>query len=175
MLLRADADLVARKVKLLSCMGGAYPKGQEWNFSKPGAIAPCTAYVVRHWPTPILFSGLEIGSRVRTGGRLARLTPPDNPVRQAYRLHLRAEGKDHASWDQTAVLAAVRGPGRYWSVVTKGRNHIHDDGSNEWQPAPDDERHSYLVRKMDPAQVAKIIEDLMVQPPAAKARKRRAS
>jgi hypothetical protein len=155
-------------------MGGGYPKGKEWNFSQPPAIAPCTAYVVRRWPTPILFSGLEIGRRIRTGGRLARHTPPGNPVRQAYRLHLRGEGRDHASWDQTAVLAAVRGPGRYWSVVTRGRNHIGDDGSNEWQPAPDDERHSYLVRKMDPAGVAKIIEDLMVRPPAAKARTQRA-
>lgn len=174
-LLRADAELVARKVKRLCCMGGQYPKGREWNFSEPPAIAPCTAYVVRHWPTPILFSGLEIGIRIRTGARLLSEAPPDNPVRQAYKLYLGGEGRRHASWDQTAVLAAVRGPGPWWSVVSDGHNHVHPDGRNEWRPKGDGRKHSYLVRKMDPAKVAEIIEDLMVQPPAARQRPRRAA
>src|SRR5205814_10400141 len=52
-------DLVARKVALLSVMGGRYPEGKEWNFEEDPAAA---ARVVRDWPSPVLFSGFEIGA-----------------------------------------------------------------------------------------------------------------
>src|SRR5262249_29546666 len=63
----AGRDLVARKVALLSVMGGRYPEGKEWNFEQDPAAA---ARIVRDWPAPILFSGFEIGARIFSGRRL---------------------------------------------------------------------------------------------------------
>ena len=37
--------------------------------------------------------------------------------------------------------------------------------SNEWRPQSD-KNHVYLIKKMPPASVAKVIEDLMAEPPS---------
>lgn len=169
-LLRADPGLVKKKVKLLCIMGGAYPKGREYNFYK---VASATRYVVDNWPGEILFSGFEIGKVVMTGSRLASQTPPANPVRRAYALYTGKEGRSRESWDQTALLAAVRGPGKYWAVVKEGHCHVTPNGSNQWRPSPDKPNHSYLAWRTDlavPGQIAKIIEDLMVRPPLRRAK-----
>ncbi len=58
--------------------------------------------------------------------------------------------KDRQSWDQTAVLYAVRGlNGKrigFWDTAPDGYMHVNEDGSNVWRVAPDKD-HSYLVRK----------------------------
>lgn len=171
-------DLVARKVKLLSVMGGRYPAGLEFNFELDAAA---TEYVLNEWPTPIMFSGFEIGEEVLTGARLFTETPPENPVRAAYHLwdlHF-ARGFEpdfdpstgiwpHSSFDQTAVLYAVRGLRDYWIAHTTGRNVLLNDGSNEWRSSPDSD-HAYLVERMPREALARIIEDLMVAPPVEQA------
>lgn len=163
-LLRAEPALVKKKVGLLCIMGGAYPKGREYNFLK---VPSATKYVVENWPGEILFSGFEIGKVVMTGSRLAERTPEANPVRRAYALYTGKAGRSRQSWDQTAMLAAVRGPDKYWAVVTKGHCHVKGDGSNEWRRSPDKANQSYLAWRAGlakPAQIAKIIEDLMLRP-----------
>jgi len=155
-------ELVRQKVKLWVCMGGAFPEGREANFRHDG---PASAYAVAHWPTPIVFSGAEIGVEILTGGRLAEL-PETSPVRRAYQLYNGL--RPHKSWDQTAVLYAIRGQGgglkTLWDLHTGGHCHVEPDGSNAWRPGPD-KPHAYLVRKMPPAAVAKIIEELMLHQP----------
>jgi inosine-uridine nucleoside N-ribohydrolase len=154
-------DLVARKVAQLVSMGGTFPQGREFNFFSD---APATVRVVTDWPTPILFSGFEIGARIFTGGRLAAETPAANPVRTAFALYV-GPGKDRESWDETAVLAAVRGPASHWNTQAAG--HVSVDpatGANRWLREPDRDQ-SYLVERDPPAAVKKAIEDLMVQPP----------
>jgi hypothetical protein len=153
-------ELVRQKVRLWSCMGGYYPaaKEAEHNFKFGGTQ---TAQAVNHWPTPILFSGWELGVRIVTGAKLAQ-TPP-SPVRRAYELYCKP-GQGRNSWDQTSVLAAVRGSGDLWNIHRGGYNHVFDDGRNEWRSAPDKD-HAYLMEKAKPAEAAKAIEDLMMQPP----------
>jgi len=153
--------LVKKKVKLWSCMGGKYPEGKEPNFYRPdpGSTSVC----VNRWPKQVVFSGAEIGNPIKTGGENFRKhASPESPVRRAYELYNQFRGR--SSWDQTAVLYAVRGSGKYWSVHTQGHNHIFPDGSNEWRPSPDMD-HVYLVKKMKPEKLAEIIEGLMIQKP----------
>lgn len=169
-LLRADPGLIGKKVKRLCIMGGAFPGGREYNFFK---VASATRHVVENWPGEILFSGFEIGKVVMTGSRLAKQTPASNPVRLAYALYTGKEGRNRQSWDQTALLAAVRGPRKYWAVVRKGHCHVKPDGSNQWRQAPDKPNQSYLAWRpglATPAQIARIIEDLMLRPPLRRAR-----
>ncbi len=159
------ASLVKKKVKAWICMGGKIPRGRESNLIHDG---PAAAYAIAHWPTPIVFSGWEIGNKIMTGARL-REVPKGTPVRRAYELY---NGLKHRqSWDQTAVLYAVRGlDGRladYWDVVKEGCLHVNQDGSNEWRQSPDKD-HAYLVRKMAPKKIAVVIEELMLQPPQTK-------
>jgi len=155
-------DLVERKVKTWVCMGGKMPEGREANLVHDG---PAAAYAIAHWPTPIVLSGWEIGQEIMTGAGLRR-APEGTPVRRAYELF---NGLNHRqSWDQTAVLYAVRGlDGRlsdHWDLATEGYLHVNADGSNQWRTAPDKD-HAHLVRKMDPKKIAAVIEELMLRRP----------
>lgn len=158
--------LVQRKVKEWVAMGGTYPQGREFNFNGPGA-APFTQYVVTHWPVKAVFSGAEIGHAIKTGEQLADL-PENNPVRQSYyhwtRYYHESWPYARPSWDQTAVLYAVRGLSTYWTVHRSGSNSISNCGANTWQSSPD-KNHSYLKPLADPNTVTSVIEALMIQPP----------
>lgn len=162
-------SLVERNVSELVVMGGEYPDGREHNFSARGS-APFTRSVLDRWPTPVLFSGYELGEPVSTGPGLRRL-PDRHPVRRAYAAHPSdplVEGRQ--SWDQTAVLAAVRDPARYWNSSAPGRVVIEADGSNAWTSDPDG-THTYLQEREDPApsEVARTIEALMTEMPPHRA------
>jgi hypothetical protein len=157
-------DLVKKKVKKLVVMGGAYPASDpnngEWNFDGDGD-GPNTQYVVEKWPTPILFSGFEIGQGITTGIKI-KDCPANDPVRRAYELFNHFSGR--ASWDLTAVLAAVRDPAWYWDVREGGYNWVTPVGTNEWWPTPN-RGHSYLVQRLPPMDVGAILDNLMTLPP----------
>jgi hypothetical protein len=163
-------ELVARKVKELVVMGGRYPEGKEFNFSFGGANR-YTKRAIEDWPTPITFSGWEIGEYIKTGSGL-KDAPADSPVRRAYHVYFGGKFEERPSRDQTAVLYAVRGTRDYWDEETVGHNQVADDGSNRWQRSKDRDL-SYLKQKVPPDQLARIIEDLMAAPPARRDRSRR--
>jgi hypothetical protein len=156
------SQLVERKVKAWVCMGGKIPAGREANLIHDG---PAAAQAIAHWPTPVAFSGWEIGNKIMTGAELKR-APSSSPVRRGYELYNGLN--DRQSWDQTAVLYAVRGLNGgladYWDTVTKGHLHVNDDGSNEWRESPD-KSHVYLVEKMQPERIGAVIEELMLRQP----------
>jgi len=177
-------ELVRRKVKQWSCMGGRFPSSGEGSEFNLATYPEATAYVLGHWPTPVTFSGFEVGEKVMTGARLMRRDgAARSPIARAYREY--TGGKDRMSWDQTAALHAVRGlahDGRtYFTAVTEGHNRFElivgpskpepQTSHNAWVPEPDSEQ-SYLVAAMPPADLARVIEDLMMQPPAAANRRR---
>jgi purine nucleosidase len=157
-------DLVAHKVKTWVCMGGQFPEGPEaCNLRRD---APAAAYAIEHWPTPVIFSGGELGSRIQTGAGLTKL-PTDSPVRRAYELYNGLTNR--SSWDQTAVLYAVRGLEGglkdVWDLRTNG-SMVFDPATAyvEWRDQPQRD-HAYLVEKMPPEQVARMIETLMLHLP----------
>ncbi len=154
--------LVARKVKTWVCMGGHFPQGREWNVHRDAAAS---LYAIENFPRPIVFSGWEIGSRVKTGAALVD-TPAGNPVRRAYQLYNGL--KNRRSWDQTAALFAVRGLdgglADFWDLETTGYCHVEPNGNTEWRREPD-KQHAYLVEKKAPEEVARAIEALMLLPP----------
>jgi len=152
--------LIKKKVKQLVSMGAEYPKGDEWNIK----ICPDGAKLVaEQWPTPVVYAGFEIGKPIMTGERLFTETPETNPVRVAFETNPGLdERKNRHSWDQTAVLFAVRGVKDYWTMGT-GQIQIEVDGKNTWT-STGKSRH-YLITKKPVADMKKIIEDMMVAPP----------
>ncbi len=159
--------LVKQKVKQWVCMGGKFPDGKfpdgggEYNVMWDTAAS---VRAINDWPTPVVFSGFEIGNRVKVGSRL-RDTPPSNPVRAAYQHYNQLQ--DREAWDQTAVLYAVRGARDYWTLSEPGLCLMHarvTHGYNQWVPSPG-LRHRYLIEAMAPAALGKVIEDLMIEPP----------
>jgi hypothetical protein len=66
------------------------------------------------------------------------------------------------SWDETAVLVAVRGYEKYFDVV-KGTIICNADGSNGWNK--DGTRDYYLVQKLPIAAMEKVLNDLIMHQP----------
>ncbi len=159
--------LVRRKVRLWVCMGGKFPDGLFPNGGSEYNVNYDTTASVRainDWPTPVVFTGFEIGNRIKSGQRL-RETPESNPVRACYQ-HFNGL-KDRESWDHTAVLFAVRGEKDYWTLSAPGFCLMHARvpfGYNEWIPGTE-KNHRYLISKMAPADVGRVLEDLMLEPP----------
>lgn len=153
-------ELVAKKVKLLSCMGGKYPEGGEWNFQMDGASAQ---YVLAHWHTPMQFDGYEIGAKIFTGAKVFEGTPVYDPFCMALANYpgVGYDG-DRSSWDPTNALAASLGAAPLWSEVKTGRNIVAPDGSDRWDQDSVDHQQSYLVSKMSDAAVSRAIESILV-------------
>ncbi len=123
-------------------------------------------YAFENWPTPIIFSGYEIGHRIRTGPALADL-PGTHIVRRAYELWGALDGRP--SWDQASVLYAVRaidnGPAaEYWELSGKGWIEVKDDGSNTWNSDPHG-RHRYKIEQRPPGIIAGEIDAMMARDP----------
>ena len=163
-LLKADAALVAKKVKLLHIMGGHYPpesnrKDAEYNFQKD---APSAALVCEQWPTPILFNGE--GGSTSSGRRVTYEMPEHNPLTMAYAAYPGVGfAGDRLSWDPVSCLVAIRGAAPWYEVVSQGRNVVDAaTGLNAWR-AGGELGHSYLVlKKSAKLAVETALEDLMV-------------
>lgn len=154
-------ELVAKKVALLSVMGGEFPVSPrpEWNF----LMAPeAAAAVAERWPTPIMYSGFEIGNALIVGKRLLTETPPTNPVRKSYEMSCR-DGR--MAWDETSVIYGVRGLRDDWLSEPGGTVTVDPkDGSSRWEPLPDHQR-TYLKSRKSVAEMTTLIGDLQVRPP----------
>jgi inosine-uridine nucleoside N-ribohydrolase len=161
-------DLVAQKVKKWVAMAGAFPEGSEFNVNQhPDA----SEYVVKNWPSPVLFSGFEIGVKIMTGSKVAVSGSKNSPVHWAYKYCLETYDKKpimtRNSWDHTAVLCAVRNPEDYFYVIKDGTFVCNPDGSNGWNPDKNS-NHSFLVHKYPYQKIAAILDDLMLYEPKGK-------
>ena len=160
----AGRDLVARKVCQLVIMGGEFPSGRECNLK--GNVR-ASQRLFAEWPTLVICAGYEIGTPVLTGSRLILLPDDGNPVRDAYFTAMSQGGKrGRNSWDQTAVLAAIRSVDQYFGLE-RGRVTVKEDGSNTWTVEPDGP-HARLLAKLPPDELAQVIEELMMRPPAVR-------
>lgn len=157
-------ELVARKVERLVSMAALFPRGLEFNIMQDAEAA---RVVCEQWPTPILFSGAEIGSAVFTGKAVVDSPVGDSPVKEAYVLCMEQDScENHASFDQTAVLTAVRGTRNYFAEE-RGRLRVLEDSSTEWTPDADGP-HARLLWKMKPEELAGIIDALMAHRPGGR-------
>ncbi len=167
-------ELVRRKVKLLSVMGGTFPAGPPKDPNLYGDL-PASQELLESWPTPIMFSGIEIGKDLMTGVSLSDVTPPSNPVRMAYEKwdeyfwpkwdpqYRPGRIRPHSTYDQTAVVYGIRGLADYWSTSEPGTVAISDDGATRWTAAPGGTRR-YLIERMSRKELAAMIEALMAAP-----------
>ena len=166
--------LVAKKVKRWVAMACNYPRGQEYNSRWDWESSKI---VLENWPTPAVFSDFQYGMDLFAGRAVAEMKGPRNPVKDVFAGNIPSceeIAKDpagwlrgcfgmggRAAWDETAVLAAVRGTDEYFNVHRGTYRMIGTEGDNEW--IPDEERgcHLRLTEKVNKSEVARVIDDLI--------------
>jgi inosine-uridine nucleoside N-ribohydrolase len=159
-------ELVRKKVNKLVSMAAAFGEGmdgfQEFNVK----IDPVASKnVFDNWPVKIVFSGFEIGSKIFTGLPITKSAVANSPVKDVFEICIPMNPDDRngrMSWDETAVLAAVRGIDPYFSCVT-GTIIGKPDGSNSWDK--NGKRDCYLVQKMPIPEMQKLLDDLIMHRP----------
>ena len=170
-------SLVAQKVKLWVAMACKYPSGKEYNSSTD---PESSRIALENWPTPVVISDFEYGRDCYAGRALAESGATDNPVAEVFagniptRDEVRADSAKwnkwcsgmggRASWDQTVALIAVRGWETYCNAVRGAYRMVGTGGEDEW--APDENGpHLRVTEKLAKAEVAKIIDELMLRRP----------
>ncbi|MEO8862019.1 MAG: nucleoside hydrolase [Ginsengibacter sp.] len=155
--------LARKKIKQLVCMAGKFPEGYEFNVKEDAAASK---YVFEHWQKPLLFSGFEIGQKIKSGLPLINNNSIQNsPVKDVFRICIPLAKEDsmgRMSWDETAVLVAVAGY-RPFYMVRKGTIKVKDDGKNEWDPQGN--KQFYLIENKPPADVQQLINSLIMHQP----------
>jgi pyrimidine-specific ribonucleoside hydrolase len=159
-------QLTGKKVKLLVCMGGKFPSGYEFNVMKDAAASQ---NVYEHWNTPVIFSGFEIGEKIKVGLPLINnKTIKNDPVQDVFRIAIPQAKEDSTgrkSWDETAVLIAIKGYSQYYTLHP-GRIKVENDGKNTWDD--NGKGQAYLVEKADYKEVQKLINELIMHQPGEK-------
>jgi len=151
-------ELVKRKVSKLVSMAGWFPKGREYNLLTDSVAS---ANVFNHWPTPVIFSGFEIGNEIKTGLRFVNVTALQGPVKDVFAFCIPKAKEDSAgrmSWDETTVLVAILGAKPYFGLE---RGHIVvKGGNNSWKKDKNGSQY-YLTKAMPYNKVAGILESYM--------------
>ena len=147
--------LVSKKVKQLVSMAGKFPEGWEFNVKEDSTSSN---YVFEHWPTTIVLSGFEIGEKIFTGKKLIAANLK-SPAHMAFKIAIPMSQEDkngRMSWDETAVLAAVKGASFAFSEVS-GTMVAEPSGHNRWINS-EKGKHTYLTFKKQPDEISGIIE-----------------
>ena len=160
-----------------------YPAGKEYN-SKWDPESSRIA--LENWPTPVVFTDFEYGKDCFAGRAVAESGVKGSPVADVFAGNIPSReeiGKEpahwlrkafgmggRAAWDETAVLIAVRGTDGYFNVERGTYRMTGDDGSDEWAPDAENGPHLRVTEKLAKAEVARIIDELMLRPPANVAR-----
>jgi inosine-uridine nucleoside N-ribohydrolase len=158
-------QLVHKKVKQLVSMAARLDEGKNSGKEYNVCIdVKASQKVFEEWNQPFIISPFELGVKILTGIPLTKDSSIQNsPVKDAFTIALQKDKNEtgRMSWDETAVLAAVRGAAPYFTVRQLNLK-IKDDCTDTLAIG---KRISYLGFKMKPAGVQTVIEDLMHQPP----------
>lgn len=166
-------DLIAKKVKALSIMAGAFQtvnfdtRHLEYNVIKD---IPAAKTLANEWPSPVVWSGYEIGvAAAFPHGVVAQDLDyvKHHPLKEAYYLYS-APDHDRPTWDPTALLYAIYPDRGYFDLSPAGKVTVEDNGATWFRPSKDGKGpHRYLVMRPEQAtRVREAIVQLSVEPPA---------
>jgi inosine-uridine nucleoside N-ribohydrolase len=164
------SDLISKKVKEFVVMGGQFPKGDnEWNFN--GDMPGVTKFVLENLKVPVVFTGFELGSKIKTGAIFNNIDP-ETPLYKGFmyfsehapwmKEQFKGQILNNATYDQTAVLYAVNGGvDVLWEKITGGFCEADEKGGNRWVKR-ENSNHSYLKLIETPEFMALLIEAIML-------------
>jgi hypothetical protein len=166
-------ELVRTKVKLLSVMAGCFrtnaqnPHPLEFNVIKDVSAAQ---RVARDWPTPIVWSGFEIGIAVpypavsieKDFGYVAH-----HPAAEAYRLY-NPPPHERPCWDLTSALYGVLAERGYFGLSATGRVAVEGDGFTNFKAEAGGRDRFLTLTEQQVIRVKEALVQLASQPPRAK-------
>ncbi len=132
-------ELVAKKVKLLSAMAGAFQTVNGNNHIIEYNVrldVPRAQKMTRDWPTPIVWSGWEIGMAITFPAWAVErdFGARRHPLPESYQLY-NPTPHERPCWDLTSVLQVVYPERGYYTLSVPGRVTVENDGFTKFVPA----------------------------------------
>jgi len=156
-------ELARNKVERVVAMAGDFSGGgPEYNVR---IDIPSAKTVFESWPTPVIFSGFEIGrDLLYPAAAIAHdfAYAKWHPIAESYRAYHKMP-YDRPTWDLTAVLEAVR-PERYFMRSVPGTVRVEPDGITRFTPGAGDRCFLRLDRARS-AEILQVLQLLASEPP----------
>lgn len=166
-------ELIAKKVKRLSIMAGAFQTiGSENRFLEYNVKldVPAAQKLANEWPGEVVWSGFEIGinaafPHVAIERDLEYVA--HHPLKEGYYLY-EPPPHDRPTWDPTAVLYAVYPDRGYFGLSAPGTVTVDADAATVFRPNKDG-KHRFLTMTSEQAsRVREGIVQLSIAPPPKK-------
>ena len=163
-------ELVKQKVKLLSIMAGSFQTMEHNNHYLEYNVkidVPAAQKLAKEWPTPIVWSGFEIGIAVPYPHESIERDynyVPHHPVKESYVLY-NPPPHDRPTWDLTAVLYAVHPDRGYFDLSPPGAVTVENDGFTRFQPKAKGRDRFLIMSDLQAARVREALVQLSSQPP----------
>ena len=163
-------ELIKRKVKFLSIMGGGFKQTpgidhlREFNVIKD---LPAAKKLTAEWPTPIVWSGFEIGIAVTFPSvSIVRdfCYVTHHPASEAYRLY-NPPPHERPAWDLTSVLYAVFPDRGYFDLSEPGHVTVEADGFTRFTPQLNGRDRHLIIKEDEIGRVREALVQLASQPP----------
>jgi len=160
-------ELVRKKVKFLSVMGGDFRKGMakgEFNIRFDIPSAQC---VFENWPTEMIVSTWEVGGDIIFNG--GEVLPKINyknphPLVIAYENYLPMP-YNRETWDLTSVLVGVESVKEYFDLSPLGEIIVDDKGFTSFTPSKKGKCKYLIVNEKKKEKVLKRFNQLIIQKP----------
>jgi inosine-uridine nucleoside N-ribohydrolase len=169
-------DLVKCKVRLLSIMAGAFTKivgdsGQLYDHKEYNIVKdiPSAQQLATKWPTPIVWSGFEIGKNLPYphGSILKDYAYVEHhPLAEAYHLYI-PPPHDRPTWDLTSVLQAVRPSRGYFDLSAPGQVTVAENGLTTFREVPSGRDRHLIIRDDQKPRTTEALVHLSSQPPSS--------
>ncbi|MEZ5385927.1 MAG: nucleoside hydrolase [Prosthecobacter sp.] len=153
--------LAEKKVKVLSIMAGAFQtvnfdtRHLEYNVKLD---VPAAQKLAKDWPTPIVWSGYEIGVAAAFPHVVIEQDLnyiEHHPLKEAYYLY-NPPPHDRPTWDPTAVLYALMPDRGYFDLSPPGNITVENDSATLFRPAKKgDGKHPHRSRRSKRSPCAK--------------------
>ncbi|MBI2425391.1 MAG: nucleoside hydrolase [Candidatus Hydrogenedentes bacterium] len=162
-------ELATIKVRMLSVMAGAFAPIDGKTHLEYNVVLdiPAAQKLAKDWPTPIIWSGFEIGLAIPYP---AASIDHDfgyvkhHPLQEAYQLYTPTP-HERPTWDLTSVLWVLRPDRGYFALSPKGTVTVDDRGETTFSEDPNG-RHQYLIADaVQRAVVRETLATLASQPP----------
>lgn len=160
-------ELVAKKVRLLSVMGGDFRKELKKGEFNIRYDIPSAKYVFEKWPGNVIISIWEVGGNLIFKGSevLDKMNfATYHPLKIAYENYLPMP-YDRPTWDLTSVLYAIEPDQNYFNLSKKGNLIVDNKGFTTFVKSKSGYHRFLTINKKQSKRILKRFDDLILQIP----------
>ncbi|MCL4695072.1 MAG: nucleoside hydrolase [Candidatus Hydrogenedentes bacterium] len=162
-------ELAAKKVRLISIMAGAFEPIDGKTHREYNVVMdiPAAQALAKDWPTPIVYSGYEIGLNIPyPAASIERdyAYVDHHPLPEAYQLYMPTP-HERPTWDLTSVLWAIRPERGYFDLSKPGRTQVTDEGVTEFEEAANGNCVYLIANDAQKVRTKEALAQLSSQPP----------